>query len=105
MNPQWTARIGTDLGNLPGFLFNGDQRPAVEQIHERYAFGGGWQDFEGFSLVKKSTDPIDWRLAYPGDPDMRAVGYCRLRDEVVVLFECSWVAVVEGDEFRVARLD
>ena len=94
------------LGALPYFLSAHDERPARTQLHEAYAHGGGWHRFEGFTLRRPTGEPTSWSLQYPGDRPLQAVGYTRLRDETVVLFEHSWVAIVQPDgEYEIARMD
>jgi len=110
-NPKWTNEEVAGL--LPEFLDIYDPRGAVEQIDGNYAHGGGWRDFEGFVLVQRGGA---YALAYPGDPAMREMSRTYLPQvgegpaagqrgmETVVLFEVSWVAVVQQDgAFRVAR--
>lgn len=96
-------------GFLPDFLNENDTRTAVEQLHDNYAHGGGWNDFHGFALHNFVRDFIGKPLAelqYPGDPPMREVARTKLDDEWVILFECDWVAVIQDNGgFRVARLD
>lgn len=90
-------------GLLPLFLSAHDPRPAQEQLHTAYAHGGGFQPFEGFSLVRHGTG---FALQYPGDPLMPEVARAQLRDELVVLFAYAWVAVIQRNEsFIVARMD
>jgi hypothetical protein len=93
------------LGILPQFLRYADPHPAREQIHEAYAHGGGWNAFEGFTL--NTHFPLEsWALSYPGDPDMRLIAYTRLRDEIIALFQYSWVAIVARDgTYEIARID
>lgn len=102
LHPQLSPEA---LGLLPEFLTHADDRPARTQLHEAYAHGGGWHRFEGFTL-NASEPPEAWKLAYPGDPAMRLIGYTRLRDETIALFESSWVAVVAADgTYEIARMD
>lgn len=109
MHPDWTLSPHAHpsaLGILPLFLSEADPRPAATQLHEAYAHGGGWQPFKGFTLGRPEADPLTWALEYPGDRPMEAVGFARLRDETVVLFEYSWVAIVAADgAWQVARMD
>ena len=94
------------LGMLPHFLSPLDPRPARVQLHEAYAHGGGWQPFAGFTLQRPTGEPTSWSLQYPEDPPMQAIGYARLRAETIVLFENSWVAIVQpSGEFEIARMD
>ena len=90
-------------GFITQFLSEDDPRPAREQIHENYAHGGGWNKFEGFELRNSGTS---YGLKYPGDPVMREVSRAQLRDETLVLFECSWLAIIQPDgSYEVARID
>lgn len=88
------------LGYLPEFLSEHDPDSAQAQLDKNYVFGG-FQPFEGFKF-----DPIQRTLNYPGDPPMRAIGHCMLRDEQIILFEAAWVAIVQQNgDFVVARMD
>lgn len=87
------------LGFLPAWLNENDPRPAREQLDTSYPFGG-FQPFDGFTLGKKNE------LRYPGDPPQRPLAEARLRDELVVFYASSWVAIIQPDHsFVVARLD
>ena len=91
------------LGILPQFFDEADPRPARDQIHDRYAHGGGWHPFEGFQLKKGENG---YYLAYPDDPPMREIARAKLRDEWVVLFEYDWVAIIQEDgTYEVASVD
>ena len=91
-------------GYLPQFLDENDPRPAVEQIHTAYGHSGGWSDFAGFKLVSEENG--FYSLSYPDDPPTRELSRATLRDEKVILFQHSWVAVIQPDgSFRVARID
>lgn len=100
------------LGYIPEFLSDDDPRPAVEQINERYAHGGGWFDLKvggrGFTMDSSGG------LRYPGDPTMKPYAEAMLHDcgtpehkgERILIYESGFVAVVQGNNsFRVARLD
>lgn len=92
------------VGFIPQFLDESDPRSAVEQIDTAYQHGGGWRDFKGFQLAGGGGDP--YFLTYPGDPHMRELSRATLRDETLVFFKCSWLAVIQPNgSFRVARLD
>lgn len=92
------------LGILDQFLSPTDPRPAAEQLHTSYAHGGGWQPFKGFKLGH--DDDGAFHLQYPDDPPMREIARATLREETVVLFEGSWVAVIQNDfQFEVSRVD
>ena len=92
------------VGFIPEFLDENDPRPAVEQIDTAYQHGGGWMDFKGHELLGGDGEP--YSLKYPNDPPMRELSRAKLRDETLVLFTSSWLAVIQEDgSFRVARLD
>jgi len=87
------------LGYLPSFLSESDPRPAAAQINERYVYGG-WSPFEGFKMTK------DKGLSYPGDPTYKPLACTWLRDELILYYQHSWVAILQKDgSFEVARLD
>lgn len=99
---QWTPE-GPFLGFLPQIITDLDPRPVREQIADRYAHGGGWNPFKGFDLRSPATNA---RLEYPGDPPMRELSRTQIRDETVIFFEYSWVAVVQPTgEWEVVRMD
>ena len=78
---------------------------AVTQLNNGYRHGGGWNDFNGFTLNRSGTN---YSISYPEDPPMRELSRATLRDEVIVLFECSWVAVIQENgkgSYRIARMD
>jgi hypothetical protein len=97
------------LGYIPYFLDADDPAPAKEQINKRYKHGGGWRPMSGFKLHS------EWALVYgdgggdpdePPDPPMYPLALASLRDEVIVFFPGSWVAIFQSDDtFEVARID
>lgn len=94
------------LGLIPMWLDDENPRPASEQLDSAYKHGGGWQPFDGFTLVRPSNDVRDWRLSYPGDPDYRLLAYAALREELILMFPYAWVVIVrDGQLHSVARLD
>ena len=108
--PSWHVATGVRpeaLGLIPRFLSTTDPRPASEQFHERYAHGGGWHPFQGFALQVDAPSPLDWTIEYPGDPTYKALAYCRLPGETVVLFSHAWVCIVSAETgaFEIARMD
>lgn len=93
-------RVTNDmLGLLPYFLFESDPRPAREQLDDRYAHGGGWSPFRGFTMTSTA-------LEYPGDPPMLLLAEAWLRDETLRFYEGEWLAVVQPDgSYEVSRVD
>jgi len=88
------------LGLLPGMLSEHDPRSAKEQLHAGYPHGGGWQPFEGFKLAANNE------LHYPGDPPTLPLAMTELREELIVLYEHDWVAIIQPDRsFEVCRMD
>lgn len=86
------------LGYLPQFLDERDPRPAKEQFDENYC--SGWSPFQGHTMLKNGM------LAYPDDPPLHRIAEAKLRDELIVLYECEWVAIIQPDgSFEVARMD
>lgn len=95
-HPQATTAM---LGYIPSFLNENDPRPAREQIDANYRHGGGWSPFKGHTMVEGA-------LEYPNDPPMVLLAETRLRDEIIRVYDASWVAVVQADGgYEVARLD
>lgn len=87
------------LGYVPAFLSDADPRPAREQFHERYEFGG-WRPNRGFTLGAGDT------LLYPEDPPLVPIAQRRLRDERIVMYPSAILAVFQSDgSFEAARLD
>lgn len=97
LHPRMTEDM---LGYLPSFLSEHDPRPAKEQIHENYQHGGGWNPMQGWTLGPANT------LTYPGDPPLPPIAKYRLREELILLYPSSWLAIVQPDRsFEVARVD
>lgn len=95
-------------GYLPLLLDPRDPRSPQEQLNETYAHGGGWNSFEGFTLQRNvGGDGREYfSLHFPGDPPMREISRAQLRDKTIVLFQYSWLAVIEADgTYDVARVD
>jgi hypothetical protein len=88
------------LGLLPGMLSLEDPRPAKEQFNERYAHGGGWSPFKGFTLHADNT------LTYPQDPPLRPLAQLQFRDELIVFYDHAWVVIIQKDRcFEACRMD
>lgn len=90
-------------GLIPYFADENDPRSFVEQVNEAYAHGGGWNEFLGFKLQRLNDK---YALEYPEDPPMRELARANFRNQVIVLFQSAWLAVIEDNELRnVARID
>lgn len=88
------------LGFIPYFLNDNDPDDAVKQIDKNYGHGGGWRDYNGFTMDDDGT------LNGKGDPPLHPLATTSLRDETIYFYRHSWVAVRQPDKsFRVARID
>lgn len=88
------------LGYIPGWLNVKNPKSAREQLNDGYAFGG-WKPFKGFRL-----NPNTLELNYPGDPPTIPLAKTKLRDELIVFYQHSWVGVIQPDmSFEVCRMD
>lgn len=100
----WTDREAAGL--LPVVLQSGNSRPAREQLQDRYSHGGGYMPVPGnWSLT---VGPVGrWSLGYPGDPPYREVSraYLPHSRELLVLFECSFMVIVESAGNNLAHDD
>ncbi len=95
------------LGFLTVIFDPTEELPYVDQANQRYAHGGGWRDFEGFTI-----DPDSMSLVYPDDPPIKCIGTLLGKpDEIVAVYEHSWVAVIStatnnpNDGARFCRMD
>jgi len=92
-------------GLLPEFFNLDDPRSAREQLHENYAHGGGVHPQKGFKLAAWNLRD-QAILEYPGDPLLHEISRAKLRDEIIILFPYSWVAIVQPDgKYIVTRCD
>lgn len=97
LHPRMTPE---HLGYLPLMLDENDPQPAAKQFHKHYRHGGGWDPFKGHTLGADNS------LHYPGDPPLHPIASCQLRDELILLYEFSWVCIVQPDRsFEVCRMD
>lgn len=88
------------LGALPQFLHIADERPAAEQFQERYVFGG-WRPMKGWTGMTPEGN-----LSYTGDPVMKPIAKATLLEEVIYLYESSFVGIRQPDGgYEVARMD
>jgi hypothetical protein len=89
------------FGELPEWLDETDERPAAEQLGER------WRPIEGLwqrVLLPRRTrdaDGKETKLMYPalriGGEDHRLLGVIHLRHDLLALFENSLVAIVKSE--------
>jgi hypothetical protein len=87
------------LGMIPLWLDERNPKSAREQLNDAYPFGG-WDPFTGFRLGDDNS------LRFPGDPPQRPIAEMRLRDECILMYEHSWVAIIQPDRsFEVCRMD
>ena len=100
---QWTSHQ-SGVGWLPIIFQEGDPRTAQEQADDRYSHGGGWMPFEGFKLGNSGSS---LNLVYEGDRPMNELARANFRDQTLVLFEGSWIGLIEADGTlaSVSRMD
>lgn len=93
LRPNFPAE---QLGELPSFFDESDPRSAIEQINAKYQ--SGWFPMSGLTMN-------GFVLHYPGDPPFRPAAMARFRNEIILLYDCDIVAVVQRDgSFEAARL-
>jgi len=98
LHPKMTLE---HIGKIPFWLDDVNPLSANEQINQNYWHGGGWVPFLGFNM-----DPKTLALLYPGDTSMRPLAKTQIRDETIVFYDHSWVAIIQKDgSFEVARID
>lgn len=86
------------LGFIPSFLDINDARSAREQFSTNYV--SGWSAFAGFKLHKNG------HLSYPGDPELEPKAMLQFRGELILVYDCAWVLVMQKDgTFEVSRMD
>lgn len=91
------------LGYIPDIITELDERPVREQVADRYAHGGGFSPF-GVGDWKLNSDTKT--IQYPGDPPYKPLFSTQIRDEMVVLYDHSIVAVIQANgKFDVIRMD
>lgn len=96
-HPQFSFE---SLGFLPLMFDERDPRSAAEQLNANYAHGGGYDPQPGFTMAKDGT------LTYPGDPPMPPLAVAELHDELLMFYECEYLAIVQNDgSFAVTRVD
>lgn len=99
-SPKFTkTQTAAVVGVIPLMLDLNDPRGAVEQMNEKYVFGG-WRPMEGFRMDERHS------LTYPSDPPMEFRAMMEFRDERVFVYDYAWVCVLQKDgTFEAARLD
>lgn len=91
------------LGFLPEFLSAASPAPATKQLNDNYSHGGGWRPIKGFTLEKALPDTV---LKYPNDPDLKVVAATKCNNQIVLVFQHAFVAVLWPDgKYEVARMD
>lgn len=97
LHPSYTIE---DLGMLPFFAWESNPKSVKEQINDNYKHGGGWQSMKGFTLNK------DTSISYSDDPPQHPIAIANLRDEIIFVYESSWVLILQPNgSFDVARVD
>ena len=88
------------VGSIPDMLSEHNPKSAKEQLHNGYPQGGGWIPFEGFELRADNS------IKYPGDPPHKPIAELHLRNELILVYEHSWVAVIQPNRsFEICRMD
>lgn len=92
-------------GLIPFFLSPFNPKPLWEQIHDQYRHGGGWRDFDGFTV--SVNEDGQYSIEYAGDPPMHEIGRITYGNELILLFDHSWLlwTDTESGEEKVARVD
>jgi len=85
-----------------------DPTPVWEQVHHRYAHGGGWCDFEGFEVLQ--GDYINrYVIQYPEDPPYHEIGRLErgigAERELLIAFPHGWMMWSKAGERKFARID
>ena len=87
--------IGNDpqaWGYLPDFLHERDPRPAAEQLNDRAP--GGWLSMKPHGMT---FSPETMVMAFPGDPPFQPISALHFRDELLLLYEHSFVVILQRD--------
>jgi len=97
LHPRMTEAA---LGYIPSFLDADDPRPAAKQIDANYQHGGGWSPQPEFKLLDHNS------IKYPGDDPLVPLAKAKLRDETILFYRHSYVAIIQPDRtYEVARVD
>lgn len=85
------------VGDIPHWLSDHNPKSAANQLDGVYQ--GGWQPFDGFTLLNNNS------IKYPGDPELHPLAEMRLRQELILVYPCSWVAIIQPDRsFEISRM-
>ena len=95
---NWSTLI--EAGYLPTLIQEDDPRSAFAQLKDRY--NPHIQPMRGFKVHHPQGGA--W-LTYPGDPIIHEVSRARLRDEVLILFEHSWLLILTPGTETIVRVD
>lgn len=88
------------MGFIPSWLDDRNSMPAAKQLNAHYQHGGGWQPFNGFTLQPDNS------VTYPDDPSYKPLASIQFRDELVLIYDHAWVAIVQPDRsFEICRMD
>jgi hypothetical protein len=88
------------IGMIPHWLDEKNPQSAAKQLNDCYGHGGGWNPFSGFKLRDDNS------LKYPGDPPLWPLAEMNMRDELIMIYEHSWVVIVQPDRsFEACRMD
>ena len=102
-NGVWQP-LTPQLGMLSSLIYPAEVS-VKEQIEQNYAHGGGYVTTPGFTLELPNEGDTA-QLLYPGDPPIAEISRCRIDEELVIVFDYAFVAIVQrGGAFEVARMD
>lgn len=92
------------FGAVPTWIDPKDPIHLKDQIHRNYLHGGGWNEFEGFSVYVDYQGYLN--IKYPGDPAYREIGRGMINHcgkiAVIAFFRHSWVAILGEDAWTAA---
>jgi len=94
------------FGMIPHWIDRYQEDPLWFQVHEGYAHGGGWRDFEGFEVLQGDAE-TPYEIQYPEDPVYEEIGRIQTEQEVLVMFPNSWVLWqnLKDGNTKIARID
>jgi hypothetical protein len=87
------------LGFIPEIIRAYDPKPVRAQIAERYAHG--YDPIPHWTLSSESNN-----IQYPGDEPLVPRAQLQVRDELVLVYDYAFVAIVQQNgDFAVQRMD